>query len=203
MHPLRLRHTLLCLGLGLVPAIVTGQRPFTIPTDQPPVKRALDDIKSANAWVLDQQLSICEIPAPDFKEQPRAAEFRKRLIALGYPDTRIDTAGNVIAERPGTGNGPTVMLAGHLDTVFPEGTDVKVKRDGNKFAAPGVGVIAVPGRGARGRKASTGRVETSGKVILVGNVGGRARNLRGVNCSRTATRERSTISSPSMAWGCT
>ena len=183
MHPFRLHHTLLCLGLGFVPAVVAGQRPFTIPTDQPPVKRALDDIKASNAWLLDQQVSICEIPAPDFKEQLRAAEFRKRLIALGYPDTRIDTAGNVIAERAGTGNGPTVMLTGHLDTVFPEGTDVKVKRDGSKFAAPGIGddcrglavVLAVA------KALHDGQIKTNGRVILVGNVGEEGEgNLRGV-----------------------
>ena len=187
MHPLRPRHTLLCLCL--VPAILAGQGSFAIPTDQPQVKRALDGIKSSNSWMLDQQVSICEIPAPDFKEQARAAEFKKRLIALGYPNTRIDTAGNVIAERAGTGNGPTVMLAGHLDTVFPEGTDVKVKRDGNKFAAPGIGddcrglavVLAVA------KALNEGQIQTNGKVILVGNVGEEGEgNLRGVRALLTS-----------------
>ncbi len=179
MPLLRPRHIL--FSLCLVPVIAAGQG--AIPTDQPSVKRALDEIKSTNSWTLDQQVSICEIPAPDFKEQARAAEFKKRLIALGYPGTRIDTAGNVIAERPGTGNGPTVMLAGHLDTVFPEGTDVKVKRDGNKFAAPGIGddcrglavVLAVA------KALNQGQIKTTGKVILVGNVGEEGEgNLRGV-----------------------
>ena len=151
--------------------------------DQPSVRHALDGIKSSNSWTLDQQVSICEIPAPDFKEQARAAEFKKRLVALGYPNTRIDTAGNVIAERAGTGNGPTVMLAGHLDTVFPEGTDVRVKREGDRFAAPGIGddcrglavVLAVA------RALNEGQVKTNGKVILVGNVGEEGEgNLRGV-----------------------
>lgn len=181
MHQLRLRHTLLCLCA--VPAVLLGQASSPLPTDQPSVKRALDGIKSSNSWTLDQQVSICEIPAPDFKEQARAAEFKKRLIALGYPNTRIDTAGNVIAERPGTGNGPTVMLAGHLDTVFPEGTDVKVKRDGNKFSAPGIGddcrglavVLAVA------KALNEGQIKTNGRVILVGNVGEEGEgNLRGV-----------------------
>ena len=139
--------------------------------------------------MLDQQVSICEIPAPDFKEQLRAAEFKKRLVALGYRDTRIDTSGNVIAERPGTGNGPTVMLAGHLDTVFPEGTDVKVTRDGSKFAAPGIGddcrglavVLAVA------KALNEGQVTTNGTVIFVGDVGEEgAGNLRGMRQLFTA-----------------
>jgi acetylornithine deacetylase/succinyl-diaminopimelate desuccinylase-like protein len=181
MHSRRLRHTL--FAVCVAPAIAAGQGSFAIPTDQPAVKRALDDIKSSNSWMLDQQVSICEIPAPDFHEQARAAEFRKRLIALGYPDTRIDTAGNVIAERAGTGNGLTVMLTGHLDTVFPEGTDVKVKRDGNTFAAPGIGddcrglavVLSVA------KALNEGQIRTNGRVILVGNVGEEGEgNLRGV-----------------------
>ena len=31
------------------------------------------------------------------------------------------------------------MVAAHLDTVFPEGTDVKVKREGNLLRGPGIG----------------------------------------------------------------
>ena len=113
----------------------------------------------------------------------RGIEFRRRLVALGYPDTRIDSIGNVIAERPGTGSGATVMLAGHLDTVFPEGTDVKVKRNGDRFAGPGIGddcrglavVLAVA------KALNEGAVRTNGKLIIVGNVGEEgAGNLRGV-----------------------
>ncbi len=196
MHPLRRIHTPdvytvsrmihrarrhIVAGALLLPAFAWAQNP--IPIDQPSVKRALDGIKSWNAWVLEQQTSICEIPAPDFKEQIRGAEFKKRLIALGYANTRIDTAGNVIAERPGTGNGPTVMLAGHLDTVFPEGTDVKVKKTGNVYAGPGIGddcrglavVLAVA------KALNEGQIKTTGKVILVGDVGEEGSgNLRGM-----------------------
>ena len=156
MHPLRLRHTLLLPLPAFRRSPPARVAPF--PLDQPSVQRALDDIKSSNAWMLDQQVSICEIPAPDFKEQARAAEFRKRLVALGYPNTRIDTAGNVIAERAGTGNGPTVMLAGHLDTVFPEGTDVKVKRDGDEVRGAGNRRrLPRPRRRARGRQGAQRR----------------------------------------------
>jgi acetylornithine deacetylase/succinyl-diaminopimelate desuccinylase-like protein len=146
------------------------------------VARALDRIKADNAWTLDQQQSICEIPAPPFKEAARGAEYKRRLEALGLV-VRIDSIGNVIAERKGTGRGPTVMLAGHLDTVFPEGTDVKVKREGNVMRAPGIGddcrglavVLAVA------RAFQMEKVQTTGTVIFVGNVGEEGPgNLRGV-----------------------
>jgi len=146
------------------------------------VGRALARIKADNAWTLDQQQSICEIPAPPFKETARGAEYKRRLEALGLT-VRIDSIGNVIAERKGTDSGPTVMIAGHLDTVFPEGTDVKVKREGTMMRAPGIGDdcrgLAVVLSVARAFQME--KVPTTGTVIFVGNVGEEGPgNLRGV-----------------------
>jgi len=166
-------------ALGI--SVASAARSQSGPTS-PSVGRALARIKADNAWTLDQQQSICEIPAPPFKESVRGAEYKRRLEALGLT-VRIDSIGNVIAERKGTGNGPTVMLAGHLDTVFPEGTDVKVKRDGNVMRAPGIGddcrglavVLAVA------RAFQMEKVPTTGTIIFVGNVGEEGPgNLRGV-----------------------
>jgi acetylornithine deacetylase/succinyl-diaminopimelate desuccinylase-like protein len=50
------------------------------------------------------------------------------LKAHGLSDVEIDAEGNAIGVRKGTGGGPLVVVSAHLDTVFPEGTDVKVKR---------------------------------------------------------------------------
>jgi tripeptide aminopeptidase len=153
-----------------------------VPSTNAAVKRAVDRIKADNAWTLEQQVSICEIPAPPFKETVRGAEYKRRLEALGLT-VRIDSIGNVIAERRGTGNGPTVMIAGHLDTVFPEGTDVKVKKEGTRYTGPGIGddcrglavVLAVA------RAFQMEKVQTTGTVIFVGNVGEEGPgNLRGV-----------------------
>ena len=154
----------------------------TVPATNAAVRRSLDRIKADNAWTLDQQQSICEIPAPPFKESVRGAEYKRRLEALGLT-VRIDSIGNVIAERRGSGSGPTVMIAGHLDTVFPEGTDVKVKRDGTKLAGPGIGDdcrgLAVVLSVARAFQME--KLATTGTVIFVGNVGEEGPgNLRGV-----------------------
>jgi acetylornithine deacetylase/succinyl-diaminopimelate desuccinylase-like protein len=155
----------------------------TIPAANPRVRAALDMIKADNAWTVDQQVSICEIPAPPFKESVRGAEYKRRLEALGLRNVKVDSVGNVIAERPGTGRGPTVLIAGHLDTVFPEGTDVKVKRQGTRMTAPGIGddcrglavVLAVA------RAFQKANVQTTGTVYFVGNVGEEGPgNLRGV-----------------------
>ena len=169
------------LALALVAAPLAAQLP--IPASHPKVHAALELIKADNAWTMQQQVELTQIPAPPFKESTRAAEFKRRLEALGYTNVRIDSVGNVIVERRGSGTGPTVVLAGHLDTVFPEGTDVTVKRDGTRLRAPGIGdddrglavVLAV----ARAFQ-KTG-IQTNGTIYFVGDVGEEGPgNLRGV-----------------------
>src|SRR3954470_21661193 len=76
-----------------------------LPTTHPRVKAALDILKADNAWTLQQQMELTQIPAPPFKEQKRAAEYKRRLEALGLRNVRIDEVGNVIAERRGVGKG--------------------------------------------------------------------------------------------------
>ena len=173
-----------CLAFIALPigaASIAAQLP--IPAANPKIRAALDLIKADNAWTIQQQTELTQIPAPPFKESARAAEFKRRMEALGYTNVRIDSVGNVIVERRGNGNGPTVVLAGHLDTVFPEGTDVTVKRDGTKLRAPGIGdddrglavVLAVA------RAFEKLGVQTNGTVYFVGDVGEEGPgNLRGM-----------------------
>ena len=178
-------HSRFRLAASLSSAALIATAPLaaqSVPATNATVRRTLDRIKADNAWTLDQQQSICEIPAPPFKESVRGAEYKRRLEALGLT-VRIDSIGNVIAERRGSGSGPTVMIAGHLDTVFPEGTDVKVKRDGTKMAGPGIGDdcrgLAVVLSVARAFQME--KLATTGTVIFVGNVGEEGPgNLRGV-----------------------
>ncbi|MHB0947771.1 MAG: M20/M25/M40 family metallo-hydrolase [Gemmatimonadaceae bacterium] len=147
------------------------------------VQRALAILKRDNAWTLRQQVSLCEIPAPPFHEARRAAEFRRRLQALGLR-ARIDREGNVIAERAGRAGGPggLVVLTGHLDTVFPEGTRVATSRVEGRIRGPGIGddcrglavVLSVA------RAFQLAKVQTEGPIAFVGNVGEEGPgNLRG------------------------
>lgn len=147
-----------------------------------PVQAALDILRRDNAWTLEQQVALCEIPAPPFKEAVRAAEYARRLEALGYRAT-IDQIGNVIATRAGTGGGRRLVLAAHLDTVFPEGTDVRVTRDGGRLKGAGIGddcrglavVLAVA------RAMALSKVTTAGDLVFVANVGEEGPgNLRGI-----------------------
>ena len=137
------------------------------------VKKALEFIKADDERTLKDQIELTEIPAPPFKEAARAAEYQKRLKDLGFADARIDSEGNVIAVRKGTGSGPLLVVSAHLDTVFPEGTDVKVKVKGNRYEAPG---IYDDGRGLTAllsviRALNQQKIKTVGDIVFVGTVG--------------------------------
>ena len=185
MHTTLLHHipssVRLAAAVLLLPLSVAAQDVRLAESD-PAVRRAMDALQAQQAWTLEQQISICEIPAPPFKESVRAEEFRRRLVSFGYTDTRIDSEGNVIATL-GAGDGPAVMIAGHLDTVFPEGTDVRTTRTGNRIAGPGIGDdcrgLAVVLTLAKVMK-ETG-LTPRGRIHFVGNVGEEGPgNLRGV-----------------------
>ena len=89
--------------------------------------------------VIADLIRITETPAPPFKEQVRAELFAAMLRDAGLADVTIDAEGNVLALRPGTANGPVFVVSAHLDTVFPEGTPIKVTREGDRLMAPGIG----------------------------------------------------------------
>ncbi len=137
------------------------------------VLKALDLIKLSEPQTLADQAAICEIPAPPFKEEKRAAYLKQRFAELGLKNVRIDKVGNVIGERPGSNANPTLILAAHLDTVFPEGTDVTVTRTDSSLKAPG---ISDDSRGlavilAVARALNEANVRTQGTIIFVADVG--------------------------------
>jgi len=103
----------------------------------PLMQRVLQAIKDDHERTLSDLKLLTEIPAPPFKEKLRAEAFLARVKALGL-DARIDTEGNVIAVRKGAGRGPKLLVSAHLDTVFPEGTDVTLKVRDGKWFAPGI-----------------------------------------------------------------
>lgn len=174
----------LCVALmapWLTVASLRAQSASTL-ASRPDVHALLDSIKARNAWTLSQQVALCEIPAPPFKEGVRAQAYLKAFQDAGLSNVRIDSVGNVIGERRGTGGGSTVLIEGHLDTVFPEGTDVRVRREGERYIGRGISddcrglatVLSV----ARALQHSP--IATTGTIIFAGNVGEEgAGNLRG------------------------
>jgi tripeptide aminopeptidase len=149
----------------------------------PRVRAALDAIRSAEPRTLDDQVRLCEIPAPPFKEAARAQAYADAFRAAGLTNVRIDKAGNVLGERAGRVPRPHLVLSAHLDTVFPEETNVTVTRSGSVLRGPG---IADDCRGlavllAVARALDGAGVETPGLITFVGTVGEEGiGDLRGV-----------------------
>jgi acetylornithine deacetylase/succinyl-diaminopimelate desuccinylase-like protein len=130
-------------------------------------------------------IKLTEIPAPPFGEGPRAMAYLAMLKDAGLENVEMDAEGNVMGLWRGKSGGavPLLAVAAHLDTVFPEGTDVKVKRQGTRLIAPGIGddtrglafVLALI------RAMRDAKVETAGDILFIGNVGEEGPgDLRGV-----------------------
>jgi acetylornithine deacetylase/succinyl-diaminopimelate desuccinylase-like protein len=107
--------------------------------EDPAVKEALAAVTRNEPHFIEEQIRICEIPAPPFHEETRARELERLFRQLGLRDVRIDKAGNVIGVRPGAAAHPNLLFQAHLDTVFPEGTNVKVTREAGVLKGPGIG----------------------------------------------------------------
>ncbi|SFN18506.1 M20/M25/M40 family metallo-hydrolase [Variovorax sp. OV329] len=149
----------------------------------PQVQKLLEAVKADHERSVEDLKMLTEIEAPPFKEQKRAEAFLARMKALGLADARIDTEGNVVGVRKGSGSGPKLVISAHLDTVFPAGTDVKVKERDGKLYAPG---ISDDTRGLSVllswlKVLNDNQVKTVGDLVFVGNVGEEELgNLRGM-----------------------
>ncbi|HJZ96382.1 MAG TPA: M20/M25/M40 family metallo-hydrolase, partial [Candidatus Solibacter sp.] len=140
--------------------------------ERPDVRKAFQSVDDRSAAIIDEWIKLVEIPAPSTKEQARARYIRAEMEKLGLAQIRTDEISNVSGIRKGTGGGPTVVFAAHMDTVFPEGTDVKVKREGDILRGPGVGddtssLMAVL---EMFRALNRGGIQTKGDLIFLASV---------------------------------
>ncbi|HSM06388.1 MAG TPA: M20/M25/M40 family metallo-hydrolase [Longimicrobiales bacterium] len=139
----------------------------------PVVVQAMEQVEALDPWAMERLVELTEIPAPPFMEEVRAARYAELLREAGADSVWIDEEGNVLALRRGRQGGRTVALGGHLDTVFPEGTDVTVRMRGDTLYAPGVGddtrglvvVLTVL------RALEDAGVETRDDLLFIGTVG--------------------------------
>lgn len=159
------------------PAVTPAQADKTIAKirGQAAFKSAVATLDAEHDRIVADTITLTEIPAPPFKEATRAKAYMEMLKAHGLTDVEMDAEGNVMGIRRGTGKpgGPLVVIAAHLDTVFPEETNVKVRREGTKLHAPGVGddthSLAVLLGYIRALDAA--KIKTKKDILFVGNVG--------------------------------
>ena len=147
------------------------------------VKAAVEGLRADEPQTLEDQVRLCEVEAPPFKETKRAQFYAQMFKEIGLTNVRIDKEGNVLGEKRGTQPRPHLVFSAHLDTVFPEGTPVAVKREGTMLRAPGIGddcrglavVLAVA------RAMVKANIQTPGTITFVGTVGEEGLgDLRGV-----------------------
>lgn len=147
------------------------------------VTKGLAFLQADEEKTLGDQKEISEIPSPPFKEEVRAAYYRKRLEALGLKEVTTDGEGNVFGVYKGSGGGPKLFIAAHLDTVFPEGTDLTVTTKEGRLYGPG---IADDARGLAAilsivRALNAAGVKPVGDIVFGGTVGEEGLgDLRGV-----------------------
>jgi tripeptide aminopeptidase len=147
------------------------------------VRAAVAAARADEPHTIDEQIRLCEIPAPPFKEAARARVYADAFRAAGLANVRIDREGNVLGERRGQAARPHLVFSAHLDTVFPEDTNVKVSREGSVLKGPGIGddcrglavILAVV------RALNQANIDTPGPITFVGTVGEEGLgDLRGV-----------------------
>ena len=183
-------------ALLIVAAVLTVLRGVSlqdgrgVADEDPRVRAALDFARANEPTTIADQVRLCEVPAPPFGERARAGVVRDMLDAAGLKNVRLDMEGNVVGERPGRAARPHLVLAAHLDTVFPDGTPVKVRRDGAILRGPGIGdncrglavLVAVA------RALSSAAIETAGSITFAATVGEEGLgNLRGVRALLATT----------------
>jgi tripeptide aminopeptidase len=157
--------------------------------DLPEIKQAFHYIDSQIENITNEQIHICSIPAPPFGEHKRSAYFLERFNELGLTDVHLDSEGNCVGLREGRSTSPLLVVSAHLDTVFPEGTNVSVSRAGGKLLAPGIsddccGLSALTAIAAA---LQATEIETEGSILFVATVGEEGEgDLRGVRHLMTA-----------------
>jgi acetylornithine deacetylase/succinyl-diaminopimelate desuccinylase-like protein len=140
-------------------------------------------LRRDHARLVEEVITLCEIPSPPFGEQARSDAYRAMIAAHGLEEVEQDAIGNAMGLRRGVGNGEILVVAAHLDTVFPAGTDVRVRREGTKLFAPGVGddTLSLAANLALLRAMDEAGIRTRRDILVLGDVGEEgAGDLRGV-----------------------
>lgn len=106
---------------------------------RPLTKKVFAFIEANREKIIDEWIFLTEIPSPSGFEEKRAAFVKKQFEAAGLDKVFLDSVGNVVGIWNGTEQGKNIVVPAHLDTVFQDLWEIKVKREGNRLKAPGIG----------------------------------------------------------------
>jgi acetylornithine deacetylase/succinyl-diaminopimelate desuccinylase-like protein len=151
----------------------------------PAVRAACADFGDGAA-IVETAIAIQQIPAPTFDEARRGAYVAERMRAIGLAEVTIDSTGNVYGCRLARGNGPGLLIAAHLDTVFSADTDLTIRREGRRIYGPGLGdnSLGVAALLHLGQALQQHDLPNQGDIWFVANVGEEGMgNLRGMRAA--------------------
>lgn len=107
--------------------------------ESPLAQKAISTIENNREEVVEEWIRLTEIPAPSGHEAKRAEYMKGEFARVGLEDVAVDSAGNVLGVWKGKPGGKRILISAHMDTVFKDVWEVKVKREGNVLKAPGIG----------------------------------------------------------------
>lgn len=176
----------------------TAQQRVVRLAESPAVHEAFAWLRRKEFQLQERQMELARIPAPPFGESARADWLQVRFRELGLKNVHIDAVGNSLAVLPGAEDEDEsyVCLSAHVDTVFPSGTVLDIRRDRERMYGPGIsdnaaGVIAMLAIAGAIRET---RLQPSSSILFLGNVGEEGEgNLRGIRHIFDDTRWRDTI----------
>jgi len=136
------------------------------------IAKALNYIKEEDDRTLKEHLELCEIPAPSHCEKERAYYVKEKFEEIGLENVKIDKVWNAMGTISGTGDGPTIMLAAHTDTVFPMETDLTVRKKDDVYYCPGINddTRAVAELITIARAMKTFELRAQGDIVFCANV---------------------------------
>ncbi len=139
--------------------------------NRPDVRAALDHLERGFPKQVDEWIRIAQMPGKSGHEQQRAAYLRAEMEKAGLR-VSSDSIGNVTGVRTGTGGGPTIVFAAHMDIVHSLATNTTVRRAGDTLHAPGIfdNSSSVANMLASIRALNAAEIVTKGDLVFVGTV---------------------------------
>lgn len=107
--------------------------------ESPAMKKAFAEVDARAAKIQQEWIDLTQIPSPSKQETLRIAYMKQAMARVGLTDIQQDSIGNVWGTKKGSGGGPTLAFAAHMDTVFPIDTKIQVREDNGRYHAPGIG----------------------------------------------------------------
>ena len=138
------------------------------------IEKAMQILEETHEAIVDLQMQLCAIRSPSNMEENRAKHFYELMSQIGLDHVYMDEVNNVVGLWKGTGDGPTLVVAAHMDTVFgPEIDCTPVKKEDGFIWGPGIcddtrGMVEVY---AIAKTMCETGIRAKGDILFVGNVG--------------------------------